>query len=206
MSKIANKPLEILSDVKFNIKDNNISIEGPKGKLEFVKPDDIIITPGGKAVIFYALLILGQPNVEIITPDPGFIAYRSMIDYTGAKAIALPHRMENNFSFDADELLSLINKKTNRKMSKKRRVVKKKSSRKKSKKRRVLKKISSRKKGNYLIMKGGVVMLHCYGEDFNINNMFDCDLFYASNNLGICNFKCDKKKIYNRKKFKLENE
>ena len=43
MSKIANKPLEILSDVKFNIKDNNISIEGPKGKLEFVKPDDIMI-------------------------------------------------------------------------------------------------------------------------------------------------------------------
>ena len=43
MSKIANKPLEILSDVKFNIKDNNISIEGPKDKLEFVKPDDIVI-------------------------------------------------------------------------------------------------------------------------------------------------------------------
>ena len=43
MSKIASKPLEILSDVKFNIKDNNISIEGPKGKLEFVKPDDIMI-------------------------------------------------------------------------------------------------------------------------------------------------------------------
>ena len=43
MSKIANKPLEILSDVKFNIKDNNISIAGPKGKLEFVKSDDIMI-------------------------------------------------------------------------------------------------------------------------------------------------------------------
>ena len=43
MSKIANKPLEILSDVKFNIKDNNISVEGPKGKLEFVKSDDIMI-------------------------------------------------------------------------------------------------------------------------------------------------------------------
>ncbi len=77
-----------------------------------VNPDDILITPGGKAVIFYALLILGQPNVEIITPDPGFIAYRSMIDYMGAKAIALPHRMKNKFSFDADELLSLINDKT----------------------------------------------------------------------------------------------
>ena len=35
-----------------------------------------------------------------------------MIDYTGSKAISLPHRMQNNFSFDADELLSLVNNKT----------------------------------------------------------------------------------------------
>ena len=52
--------------------------------------------------------MFGQPEAEIIAPDPGFIAYRSMIDYTGAKTIPLPHRMENEFSFDADELLSLI--------------------------------------------------------------------------------------------------
>jgi len=77
-----------------------------------IDPNNILITPGGKAVIFYTLLIFGQPGVEIITPDPGFIAYKSMIDYTGAKAISLPHRMENGFSFNADELLSLINDKT----------------------------------------------------------------------------------------------
>jgi aspartate/methionine/tyrosine aminotransferase len=77
-----------------------------------IDPDNVLITPGGKAVIFYTLLIFGQPGVEIITPDPGFIAYRSMIDYVGAKAIALPNRMKNNFSFDAEELLSLINNKT----------------------------------------------------------------------------------------------
>ena len=77
-----------------------------------VDPDNILITPGAKAVIFYTLLMFGQTGAEIITPDPGFIAYRSMIDYTGARVIPLPHRMENNFSFDADELLSLITKKT----------------------------------------------------------------------------------------------
>ena len=77
-----------------------------------IDPNDILITPGGKAVIFYTLLIFGQPGVEIITPNPGFIAYKSMIDYMGAKTIPLPHRMENNFSFDADELLSLITDKT----------------------------------------------------------------------------------------------
>ncbi len=77
-----------------------------------INPENVLITPGGKAVIFYTLLIFGQPNAEIIYPDPGFIAYKSMIDYTGAKPISLPHRMENDFSFDADELLSLINKNT----------------------------------------------------------------------------------------------
>ncbi len=77
-----------------------------------IDPDNILITPGGKSVIFYTLLMFGEPGAEIITPDPGFIAYKSMIDYTGATAVSLPHRMENDFSFDADELLSLINDKT----------------------------------------------------------------------------------------------
>ena len=83
-------------------KRNNVNID----------PSDILVAPGGKAIIFYTLLMFGQPGTEIITPDPGFIAYRSMIDYTGAKVVPLPHRMENNFSFDAEELLSLITNKT----------------------------------------------------------------------------------------------
>ena len=77
-----------------------------------VDPQNILITPGGKSIIFYTLLMFGEPNSEIITPDPGFIAYKSMIDYTGAKPVSLPHRMENDFSFDAEELLSLVNEKT----------------------------------------------------------------------------------------------
>ena len=41
MSKIASKPIELASDVKFNLNNNKILIEGPKGKLEFQKPDDV---------------------------------------------------------------------------------------------------------------------------------------------------------------------
>lgn len=77
-----------------------------------IDPNNVLITPGGKSIIFYTMLMFGQPGSEIITPDPGFIAYKSMIDYTGAKAVSLPHRMKNNFSFDAEELLSLVNEKT----------------------------------------------------------------------------------------------
>ena len=77
-----------------------------------IDPNQILITPGAKAVIFYTLLMFGQPGTEVIIPDPGFIAYKSMVDYTGATAVSLPHRMENEFSFDADELLSLITPRT----------------------------------------------------------------------------------------------
>ena len=77
-----------------------------------IDPNNILVTPGGKAIIFYTMLMFGQPGVEIIIPNPGFMAYKSMVDYTGATPINLPHKMENNFSFDADELLSLITNKT----------------------------------------------------------------------------------------------
>ena len=43
MSKVANKPVELSSDIKFDVSNNTIRIEGPKGKLEFVKPDDVTI-------------------------------------------------------------------------------------------------------------------------------------------------------------------
>ena len=40
--------------------------------------------PGGKPTMFFAILMFGQPGVEILYPDPGFPIYRSMIEYTGA--------------------------------------------------------------------------------------------------------------------------
>ncbi len=43
MSKIASKPIELVSDVKFDLKDNVINIKGPKGSLEFTKPNDVIV-------------------------------------------------------------------------------------------------------------------------------------------------------------------
>ena len=43
MSKVANKPVELSADIKFNVTNNTVLIEGPKGKLEFIKPDEITI-------------------------------------------------------------------------------------------------------------------------------------------------------------------
>lgn len=77
-----------------------------------VAPDNIVIMPGGKPTMFFAILMFGGPGTEIMYPDPGFPIYRSMIDYTGAKAVPIALREETGFSFSADEVLSQITDKT----------------------------------------------------------------------------------------------
>ena len=77
-----------------------------------INPENILITPGGKPVIFFAALIFGERDTEIIYPDPGFPIYRSMIKYSGAKPIPLILKEKNNFEIDIDELSKLITKKT----------------------------------------------------------------------------------------------
>lgn len=77
-----------------------------------VNPENILITPGGKPVIFFSILIFGDIGSEIIYPDPGFPIYRSMINYSGAKAIPLILKEKNNFEINVDELSKLITSKT----------------------------------------------------------------------------------------------
>ncbi len=77
-----------------------------------INPDNILILPGGKVTMFFAIQIFGEEGVEIIYPDPGFPIYASAINYSGAKAVPLPLLEENDFAFSADKLLSLINDKT----------------------------------------------------------------------------------------------
>lgn len=75
-------------------------------------PERVLIVPGGKVTMFAAILMFGEPGVDILYPDPGFPIYRSMIEYTGARAVPVPIRQANGFAFSADELVSLITDKT----------------------------------------------------------------------------------------------
>lgn len=74
--------------------------------------DEIVITPGGKPVMFYAILLLADDDDEIIYPNPGFPIYESMINFVDAKAVPLPLLEEKEFVFDVDELERLITPKT----------------------------------------------------------------------------------------------
>ncbi|MDH3702432.1 MAG: pyridoxal phosphate-dependent aminotransferase [Alphaproteobacteria bacterium] len=77
-----------------------------------VNPDHVVVQPGGKPTMFFAILMFGEPGAEIMYPDPGFPIYKSVIDYSGAKAVPIILREENGFAFSATEVLSQITAKT----------------------------------------------------------------------------------------------
>ena len=77
-----------------------------------VAPDRIVIVPGGKVTMFFAILMFGEPGAEILYPNPGFPIYQSVIEFTGARAVPVRLLEENNFSLDADTILSQITENT----------------------------------------------------------------------------------------------
>src|SRR3981081_2940945 len=77
-----------------------------------VSPDEVMIQPGGKPTMFMAIMMFGEPGVDILYPDPGFPIYRSMIEFTGANPIPVPIREQNGFAFSAEETLRLITPRT----------------------------------------------------------------------------------------------
>ena len=77
-----------------------------------VDPDDIVIVPGGKVTMAFAMLMFGEPGAEIMYPDPGFPIYHSMIRFSGAEPVPMPLHEGTGFSFSADEVLARITPKT----------------------------------------------------------------------------------------------
>ena len=77
-----------------------------------VDPGCVMIVPGGKVTMFFAILMFGDPSTEIIYPNPGFPIYESVINFTGAKAVPMALHEANGFSFSADEVLALITPRT----------------------------------------------------------------------------------------------
>ncbi len=77
-----------------------------------IDPKRIVIMPGGKPTMHYAISFFGEPGAEIIYPDPGFPIYESMIHYTGATAVPFNLTENKDFSINPEKVLSLINEKT----------------------------------------------------------------------------------------------
>ena len=77
-----------------------------------VDPGHVVIVPGGKLTMWYAILLFGEAGAEIMYPNPGFPIYESVINYSGAKAVPIRLTEQNNFAFDADQILENISSKT----------------------------------------------------------------------------------------------
>jgi len=77
-----------------------------------VTPEEVVVVPGGKPIIFFTILALAEEGDEVIYPNPGFPIYESMINYVGAKAVPIRLREELDFRLDVDELAALINNRT----------------------------------------------------------------------------------------------
>ncbi len=73
-----------------------------------IDPGRVVVVPGGKVTMFFAVLMFGEPGAEILYPDPGFPIYRSLIDYTGAKAVPIPLQEDQGFAFSAESVLSRL--------------------------------------------------------------------------------------------------
>jgi aspartate aminotransferase len=77
-----------------------------------VTPDEVVVVPGGKPIIFFSILALVDPDDEVIYPNPGFPIYESMINYIGGRAVPIRLREEKDFSLDVNELAALISNRT----------------------------------------------------------------------------------------------
>jgi aspartate/methionine/tyrosine aminotransferase len=77
-----------------------------------VNPDNVVIVPGGKPTMYFAIMMFGQPGSEVMYPNPGFPIYESVINYSGAKPVAIPLKEEDGFAFSADAILGQITDRT----------------------------------------------------------------------------------------------
>ncbi len=77
-----------------------------------VNPNQVVVTPGAKPIMFFVILALAESGDEVIYPNPGFPIYESMINFVGAKPVPLRLLEEREFAFDVDELRSKINPRT----------------------------------------------------------------------------------------------
>jgi len=77
-----------------------------------VNPDNVVVVPGGKPTMFFAVMMFGQPGAEIMYPNPGFPIYESVIRYSGATPVPIALKEENGFAFSAEDVLAQITPKT----------------------------------------------------------------------------------------------
>jgi len=74
--------------------------------------DQVVITPGAKPIMFFAIMALCDEGDEVLYPDPGFPMYESIARFAGCRAVPVPLRESNDFRMDPREVAGLITDRT----------------------------------------------------------------------------------------------
>jgi aspartate/methionine/tyrosine aminotransferase len=77
-----------------------------------VDPEQVVVTPGGKPIMFFAILALVEEGDEVLLPNPAFPIYESMVNFVGGRPVFVPLRQENEFRFDLDEFRAGLSERT----------------------------------------------------------------------------------------------
>jgi aspartate aminotransferase len=77
-----------------------------------VDPDEVVVTPGAKPIMFFSMLALVNPGEEVMYQNPGFPIYESVINFVGAKPVPIPLKEEKDFRLDPEYVKENITKNT----------------------------------------------------------------------------------------------
>ena len=77
-----------------------------------VDPGQVVVTPGGKPIMFFVILALVDEGDEVLLPNPAFPIYESMVNFVGGKPVHVPLRQENGFRFDPEEFEANLGERT----------------------------------------------------------------------------------------------
>ncbi|MFQ5840236.1 MAG: pyridoxal phosphate-dependent aminotransferase [Candidatus Methylomirabilales bacterium] len=77
-----------------------------------VDPAEVVVTPGGKPILFFTILALVEPGTEVLLPDPGFPIYASAVAFAGGTPVSIPLREERGFAFDLDRFANALSDRT----------------------------------------------------------------------------------------------
>ena len=77
-----------------------------------VNPEEVVVTPGAKPIIFFSILACVEMGDEVMYPNPGFPIYESLIKFIGAKPVPMPLKEENDFALDTVDTVEKISDKT----------------------------------------------------------------------------------------------
>ena len=83
-------------------RENNISYE----------PSQCFVSPGGKPIIYNAMMATLNPGDEVVIPAPYWVSYPDIVNLAGGTPVIVEAKSENNFKLQPDELAAVITPKT----------------------------------------------------------------------------------------------